>query len=91
MRLQVLGLLDDLVQSRGLGLIFISHDINLVRSFCDRVLVMYAGRVVESIAAKDLPNARHPYTQGLISALPEINHRRPTLPVLQRQASWLTE
>ncbi|STT05225.1 putative dipeptide ABC transport system ATP-binding component [Klebsiella pneumoniae] len=36
-RLQVLGLLDDLVQSRGLGLIFISHDINLVRSFCDRV------------------------------------------------------
>ncbi|WP_213769757.1 ABC transporter ATP-binding protein [Enterobacter hormaechei] len=90
-RLQVLGLLDDLVQSRGLGLIFISHDINLVRSFCDRVLVMYAGRVVESIAAKDLHNARHPYTQGLISALPEINHRRPTLPVLQRQASWLTE
>ena len=59
-RLQVLGLLDDLVQSRGLGLIFISHDINLVRSFCDRVLVMYAGRVVESIAACDLDNARHP-------------------------------
>lgn len=78
------------MQSRGLGLIFISHDINLVRSFCDRVLVMYAGRVVESIAAKDLHNAAslHP---GLISALPEINHRRPTLPVLQRQASWLTE
>ncbi|WP_313449411.1 ABC transporter ATP-binding protein [Pseudescherichia sp.] len=90
-RLQVLGLLDDLVQSRGLGLIFISHDINLVRSFCDRVLVMYAGRVVESIAACDLHNAQHPYTQGLISALPEIHHRRPVLPVLQRQASWLNE
>jgi len=90
-RLQVLGLLDDLVQSRGLGLIFISHDINLVRSFCDRVLVMYAGRVVESIAACDLHNAKHPYTQGLINALPEMNHRRPVLPVLQRQASWLTE
>ncbi|MEK0169482.1 ABC transporter ATP-binding protein [Pseudescherichia vulneris] len=90
-RLQVLGLLDDLVQSRGLGLIFISHDINLVRSFCDRVLVMYAGRVVESIAACDLHNAQHPYTQGLISALPEIHHRRPVLPVLQRQASWLSE
>mgnify|MGYP003605807426 FL=1 len=42
-RLQVLAMLDDLVQERGLGLIFISHDINLVRSFCDRVLVMYAG------------------------------------------------
>lgn len=90
-RLQVLGLLDDLVQSRGLGLIFISHDINLVRSFCDRVLVMYAGRVVESIAACDLDNARHPYTQGLINALPDIHHRRPVLPVMQRQSSWLTE
>lgn len=90
-RLQVLGLLDDLVQSRGLGLIFISHDINLVRSFCDRVLVMYAGRVVESIAACDLDNARHPYTQGLINSLPDMQHRRPILPVLQRQASWLTE
>lgn len=90
-RLQVLGLLDDLVKSRGLGLIFISHDINLVRSFCDRVLVMYAGRVVESIAASELDNARHPYTQGLINALPDIQHRRPVLPVLQRQASWLTE
>lgn len=90
-RLQVLGLLDDLVKSRGLGLIFISHDINLVRSFCDRVLVMYAGRVVESIAAKDLDNAQHPYTQGLIHALPQIHNRRPVLPVLQRQASWLGE
>lgn len=90
-RLQVLGLLDDLVKSRGLGLIFISHDINLVRSFCDRVLVMYAGRVVESIAARDLDNAQHPYTQGLIHALPEIHNRRPVLPVLQRQASWLGE
>lgn len=90
-RLQVLGLLDDLVKSRGLGLIFISHDINLVRSFCDRVLVMYAGRVVESIAASELDNARHPYTQGLINALPDMQHRRPVLPVLQRQASWLTE
>lgn len=90
-RLQVLGLLDDLVKSRGLGLIFISHDINLVRSFCDRVLVMYAGRVVESIAANELDNARHLYTQGLINALPDMQHRRPVLPVLQRQASWLTE
>ena len=90
-RLQVLGLLDDLVKSRGLGLIFICHDINLVRSFCDRVLVMYAGRVVESIAACDLDHAQHPYTQGLISALPDMQHRRPVLPVLQRQASWLTE
>jgi peptide/nickel transport system ATP-binding protein len=90
-RLQVLALLDDLVKTRGLGLIFISHDINLVRSFCDRVLVMYAGRIVESIAATDLDNAQHPYTRGLLNALPDMDNRRYPLPVMQRQASWLTE
>ncbi|MGC6389044.1 ABC transporter ATP-binding protein [Ewingella sp. S1.OA.A_B6] len=90
-RLQVLALLDDLVKTRGLGLIFISHDINLVRSFCDRVLVMYAGRVVESIAATDLDNAQHPYTRGLLNALPDMDNRRYPLPVMQRQANWLTD
>jgi peptide/nickel transport system ATP-binding protein len=88
-RLQVLALLDDLVKQRGLGLIFISHDINLVRRFCDRVLVMYAGRVVESLAASELAQAQHPYTQGLLAALPDMGQRRARLPVLQRQASWL--
>ncbi|MEE8729936.1 MAG: ABC transporter ATP-binding protein [Rahnella inusitata] len=90
-RLQVLALLDDLVKTRGLGLIFISHDINLVRSFCDRVLVMYAGRVVESIAATELDNAQHPYTRGLLNALPDMDNRRYPLPVMQRQASWLND
>jgi peptide/nickel transport system ATP-binding protein len=89
-RAQVLAVLDELVTARGLGLIFISHDLNLVRSFCDRVLVMYAGRVVESIAAGNLDNARHPYTRGLLAALPDMDHRRPVLPVLQRDPSWLT-
>lgn len=88
-RLQVLAVLDDLVQQRGLGLIFISHDLNLVRSFCDRVLVMYAGRVVESIAAKDLDKAQHPYTQGLLASLPSLENRRDELPVLQRSPAWL--
>lgn len=90
-RLQVLATLDDLVSQRGLGLIFISHDLNLVRSFCDRVLVMYAGRIVESIAAADLAHARHPYTQGLLASLPSIDERRARLPVLQRDPAWLTE
>ncbi|WP_404802323.1 ABC transporter ATP-binding protein [Brenneria izbisi] len=88
-RLQVLAMLDDLVGERGLGLIFISHDINLVRSFCDRVLVMYAGRVVESIAAADLDNAQHPYTRGLLNSLPDIDHPRPRLPVMNRDPAWL--
>ena len=88
---QVLNLMKDLKEDLGLTMMFISHDLKVVEHFCDRVLVMYAGRVVESIAACDLHNAKHPYTQGLINALPEMNHRRPVLPVLQRQASWLTE
>lgn len=88
-RLQVLAMLDDLVQERGLGLIFISHDINLVRSFCDRVLVMYAGRVVESIAASDLDSAQHPYTCGLLNALPDLNNRRDRLPVMVRDPAWM--
>ncbi|PWC16691.1 peptide ABC transporter ATP-binding protein [Brenneria roseae subsp. roseae] len=90
-RLQVLAMLDDLVGERGLGLIFISHDINLVRSFCDRVLVMYAGRVVESIAAADLDNAQHPYTRGLLNSLPDIDHPRPRLPVMNRDPAWINE
>ncbi|SFU31485.1 ABC transporter ATP-binding protein [Pseudoduganella namucuonensis] len=90
-RSQVLSVLDELVEERNLGLIFISHDLNLVRSFCDRVLVMYAGRVVESIAAADLENARHPYTQGLLAALPSMDKRRPVLPVLRRDPLWLTQ
>jgi peptide/nickel transport system ATP-binding protein len=89
-RLQVLSVLDELITQRGLGLLFISHDLNLVRAFCDRVLVMYAGRVVESIAAADLDNAQHPYTRGLLAALPDMDRRRATLPVLQRDPRWLT-
>lgn len=90
-RSQVLSVLDDLVDERGLGLVFISHDLNLVRSFCDRVLVMYAGRVVESIAAADLDRAQHPYTRSLLAALPDIDHRRAVLPVLQRDPRWLAQ
>jgi peptide/nickel transport system ATP-binding protein len=89
-RQQVLNILDEQVRARGLGLLFISHDLPLVRRFCDRVLVMYAGRVVESIAAADLDNAQHPYTQGLLSALPSLDQRRARLPVLKRDPAWLT-
>jgi peptide/nickel transport system ATP-binding protein len=89
-RMQVLEVLDDLITQRGLGLVFISHDLNLVRAFCDRVLVMYAGRVVESIAAGDLDDAQHPYTRALLAAVPDMDRRRAALPVLQRDPRWLT-
>ena len=87
-RQDVLSLLDELVAEQGLSLLFISHDLNLVRRFCDRVLVMYAGRVVESLAAADLAHATHPYTQGLLQALPSLRQRRTVLPVLQRDLAW---
>lgn len=89
-RRQVLNILEELVNERDLGLLFISHDLNLVQHFCDRVLVMYAGRVMESLAAADLARAEHPYTRGLLSALPSLDFPRSRLPVLQRDPLWLT-
>ena len=88
-QMQVLAILDDLVAQRGMGLIFISHDLELVSSFCDRVLVMYAGRVMESRAAADLSAATHPYTQGLLRSLPRIGEQRAELPTLRRDPAWL--
>ena len=85
---EVLAILDALVRDRGMGLIFISHDLRLVARFCDRVLVMYKGRVVEEIAAKNLLQARHPYTQGLLNCLPRIGGSRGPLPGLDRNAEW---
>jgi peptide/nickel transport system ATP-binding protein len=88
-QLDVLRILDDLVRDRGMGLIFISHDLRLVSSFCDRVLVMYAGRVVEEIAARDLHRAQHPYTQGLLNCLPQIDGDSGPLQTLTRDPAWL--
>jgi peptide/nickel transport system ATP-binding protein len=85
---QVLAILDDLVTERGMGLVFISHDLNLVASFCDRVLIMYAGRIVETCRARDLQAARHPYTQGLLRSLPRIDRPVAELAVLERDAAW---
>ena len=87
-QLQVLGILDKLVQDKGMGLVFISHDLRLVSSFCDRVLVMYAGRVVEEIAASELQHARHPYTRGLLNCLPQLGAPQHPLPVLRREEAW---
>jgi peptide/nickel transport system ATP-binding protein len=87
-QLDVLGILDKLVAERGMGLIFISHDLRLVSSFCDRVIVMYAGRVVEELPSANLANAQHPYTQGLLNCLPTIGSNRHPLPVLERKAEW---
>ncbi len=90
-QMQVLAILDDLVAKRGMGLIFISHDLDLVASFCDRVLVMYGGRVVEELNARNLRAATHPYTQGLLDSLPRIDDQREELPTLRRDPAWLED
>ncbi|SFJ96707.1 ABC transporter ATP-binding protein [Celeribacter neptunius] len=85
---QVLDIMDKLVRERGMGLIFISHDLNLVADFCDRVLIMYAGRVVEVCEADKLHEAKHPYTRGLLNSLPRLDAPRDHLEVLQRDPAW---
>ena len=87
-QLDVLKILDDLVSARGMGLIFISHDLRLVSTFCDRVLVMYLGQIVEELDASKLNAAKHPYTRGLLECLPQIGGPRTPLPTLKRQDDW---
>jgi peptide/nickel transport system ATP-binding protein len=87
-QLQVLQFWTQLVVQRGMGLIFVSHDLRLVSTFCDRILVMYAGKVVEELQAGGLAAARHPYTQGLLNCLPKLGDDRHPLPTLNRQPEW---
>ncbi|WP_089173511.1 ABC transporter ATP-binding protein [Bosea sp. AS-1] len=93
-QLQILKILDDLVTERGMGLIFISHDLHLVQSFCDRVIVMYGGKVMETLPAAELADEtarsrRHPYTLGLLECLPDLDHPRAKLATLHRDPAWL--
>lgn len=87
-QLDVLKIMDKLVSERGMGLIFVSHDLRLVSSFCDRVIVMYAGKIVEELRASELKNAQHPYTRGLLNCMPQIGEDRHPLPVLDRKPEW---
>ncbi|HWU19519.1 MAG TPA: ABC transporter ATP-binding protein [Devosia sp.] len=80
----VLKLLDELVTENNSGLVLISHDIRMVAAFCQRILVMYKGNVVESLTR--LEDAKHPYTKGLIAAMPDPRHPVKRLQVLDRKA-----
>jgi oligopeptide/dipeptide ABC transporter ATP-binding protein len=69
----VLNLLEELQQKLGLTLLLIAHNLAVVRHVCDRVAVMYLGRIVETAPTNELyTNARHPYTQGLLRAVPKL-------------------
>lgn len=70
-RSQILTVLMDLKEKRGLALVFITHDLSLAWALCDRIAVMYLGRVVEEGTAVDvIENPKHPYTEALVAAVP---------------------
>jgi len=83
-RRDVLVLLDELVRENNSGLVLISHDIRMVAAFCERIMVMYSGRVVEMLTK--LEDATHPYTRGLIAAMPDPKNPVRRLKVLDRKS-----
>lgn len=77
---QIINLLIELREKMGLAMIFIAHDLSIVRRLCDRVAVMYLGRIVEQGPTEDIfGNPRHPYTASLISSIPDIDPDKPLL------------
>jgi oligopeptide/dipeptide ABC transporter ATP-binding protein len=80
---QILDLLRRLQTELGMSVLLISHDLGIVAEVCERVLVMYAGRIVERAAVRELfRHPRHPYTVGLLASSPRLGKRRPTLPTI---------
>jgi len=86
---EILRLIEELVSERSMGLLLISHDLPLVSHFCDRVAVMYSGRVMEELKASELLSATHPYTRGLLNCIPSLTHPKERLPILERDPEWL--
>ncbi len=89
-QLQYLRLLKEIQARTGLGIIFITHDFGVVARMCDRVAVMYAGRIVEQGDVRDLfNNASHPYTQALIESVPKLEERVDRLYSIEGQPPLL--
>lgn len=81
---RLLMAIDDEVRARGMGVIFISHNLRLIASFCDRVMVMRSGRVVENCEASELESSPDPYVRLLLSAMPDLKLRRAAGPEMVR-------
>jgi oligopeptide/dipeptide ABC transporter ATP-binding protein len=80
---EIVSIFAELRRERGLGMIFITHDLDLASALCDRVLVMYAGRIVERQPTSELfATPLHPYTSALLAARPRIDDREDRLPVI---------
>ena len=89
---QYLRLLREIQEETGLSIIFITHDFGIVAKMCDRVMVMYAGRVVESGPVRDIFNhPTHPYTQALLQSVPTMEERPERLYVIEGQPPALWE
>jgi oligopeptide/dipeptide ABC transporter ATP-binding protein len=81
---RIIELIRDLQQRHDTAVLYISHDLSLIRRVCDRVAVMYAGRIVESGPTADvLADPEHPYTRGLLAAVPSATHRRGELVAIE--------
>lgn len=81
---QILALMEDIRNKRNTGILLITHDLGVVAETCSRVIVMYAGNIVEEAPVKELfRNPQHPYTKGLIESVPKLGrrvHRLPSIP-----------
>jgi len=89
---RILDLINDLQQRRGTAILYITHDLSLVRQFADRLAVMYAGRMVESGPALEVLKApQHPYTQGLLAAIPRAGTPRGQLAAIAGSVPQLVD
>jgi oligopeptide/dipeptide ABC transporter ATP-binding protein len=81
---QILHLIGELQRSIGMAMLLITHDLGVVAQVCRRVLVMYAGRIVEEASAEDIfRKPMHPYTTGLLNSLPQLDRRVERLPTIE--------
>jgi oligopeptide/dipeptide ABC transporter ATP-binding protein len=75
---QYLDLLKDIQRDTGVALIFVTHNLGIIAKMCDRVAVMYAGKIVEEAPVRELFNApRHPYTRALLGSTPKLGSKEP--------------
>jgi peptide/nickel transport system ATP-binding protein len=90
-RTSFLKLLDQIIRDRGMSLMLISHDLHLVANFCDRVMVMYGGQVMEECPAASLEAPQHPYPKALAACRPSLAERLPELRTFVRDPAWMEQ
>ena len=71
-QVEILALLQSLVKERGMALVLVSHDLRMVQGFCDRVVVMHQGKIVDQCQANALSDSAHPYTRRLLDSVPAL-------------------